>query len=659
MISTLDRAALRAEARAHLRPRPRPADAAGHRRLAGRPPAQPVRRRGRAGLRRGRRPGAARRRARRARPSRRDADRRSAVRRACRTSTGWTSPTPPPTPCVCRAGSNTVTEVAGVGLPAIFVPLPIGNGEQALNARPVVDAGGGLLVADAALTPEWVRGTVPALLTDPDRLAAMSAAAARRDPARRRREAGRPDRSAAAHGGAAPMRVPVPDELLPADQLGTRALRRHRRRRPVRHRPDHAGPRHHRHRQRRQGVAHARGAARARGHLLRRPRRRPTSATPTPSWSRPPCARTTPRSSRPPRRGLRLLPRSAALESVMQGRARRRGRRHPRQDHDHLAAHRRAAALRRRPVVRDRRRPQRDRLQRPRRQRRAVRRRGRRERRRLPGLLAVRRAGHQRRGRPPRQLRHRRRPTARPSTTFARPDLDPAGFLVVCADDPGADALRPHGGRARAAPSSAWGSAPTPTCAPRTLPLRAAPPPASRWSTAAAGSARSPCRSRAGTTSSTRSPRWPAACGSASRSPTCAAGSRRSAGTRRRMELKGEAGGVRVYDSYAHHPNEIAGDLQAARVAGGRGPGRGRLPAAPGLAHPDLRPRHGRGARRRRRGRRDGRLRRPRGPRARRHRRAWSPTRVPLPAEHVRLRAVLVARPPATSSSGPGPATWC
>ena len=57
---------------------------------------------------------------------------------------------------LCRAGSNTVTEVSGVGLPAIYVPLPIGNGEQALNARPVVDAGGGLMVADAALTPEWV-----------------------------------------------------------------------------------------------------------------------------------------------------------------------------------------------------------------------------------------------------------------------------------------------------------------------------------------------------------------------------------------------------------------------------------------------------------------------------------------------------------------------
>jgi len=37
------------------------------------------------------------------------------------------------------------------------------------------------------------------------------------------------------------------------------------------------------------------------------------------------------------------------------------------------------------------------------------------------------------------------------------------------------------------------------------------------------------------------------------------------------MERKGEAGGVRVYDSYAHHPVEIAGDLQAARALAGSG----------------------------------------------------------------------------------------
>ena len=49
---------------------------------------------------------------------------------------------------VCRAGANSVTEAAAVGVPAIFVPLPIGNGEQELNARPVVEAGGAVLVSD-------------------------------------------------------------------------------------------------------------------------------------------------------------------------------------------------------------------------------------------------------------------------------------------------------------------------------------------------------------------------------------------------------------------------------------------------------------------------------------------------------------------------------
>ncbi|WP_299057664.1 UDP-N-acetylmuramate--L-alanine ligase [uncultured Nocardioides sp.] len=42
-------------------------------------------------------------------------------------------------------------------------------------------------------------------------------------------------------------------------------------------------------------------------------------------------------------------------------------------------------------------------------------------------------------------------------------------------------------------------------------------------------------------------------------------------GTRRRMEHKGTAAGVDVYDSYAHHPAEIAGDLQAARSVAGEG----------------------------------------------------------------------------------------
>ncbi|MGH3388141.1 MAG: UDP-N-acetylglucosamine--N-acetylmuramyl-(pentapeptide) pyrophosphoryl-undecaprenol N-acetylglucosamine transferase, partial [Actinomadura sp.] len=79
---------------------------------------------------------------------------------------------------LCRAGANTVVELTAVGLPAAYVPLPIGNGEQELMARPVVEAGGGLLVDDADCTPEWVRSALTPLLTDPDRLATMGAAAA-------------------------------------------------------------------------------------------------------------------------------------------------------------------------------------------------------------------------------------------------------------------------------------------------------------------------------------------------------------------------------------------------------------------------------------------------------------------------------------------------
>jgi len=89
---------------------------------------------------------------------------------------------------ICRSGAMTVAEVSAVGLPAVYVPLPIGNGEQRLNALPVVDAGGGLLIDDASLTPQFVADTVGGLLVDTARLTAMTAAAAQvghRDAAQR------------------------------------------------------------------------------------------------------------------------------------------------------------------------------------------------------------------------------------------------------------------------------------------------------------------------------------------------------------------------------------------------------------------------------------------------------------------------------------------
>ncbi|WP_457149203.1 undecaprenyldiphospho-muramoylpentapeptide beta-N-acetylglucosaminyltransferase [Mycobacterium sp. URHB0021] len=79
---------------------------------------------------------------------------------------------------ICRSGAMTVAEVTAVGLPAVYVPLPIGNGEQRLNALPVVNAGGGIVVDDADLSPGFVADAVAGLITDAPRLTAMTSAAA-------------------------------------------------------------------------------------------------------------------------------------------------------------------------------------------------------------------------------------------------------------------------------------------------------------------------------------------------------------------------------------------------------------------------------------------------------------------------------------------------
>jgi UDP-N-acetylglucosamine--N-acetylmuramyl-(pentapeptide) pyrophosphoryl-undecaprenol N-acetylglucosamine transferase len=79
---------------------------------------------------------------------------------------------------LCRAGAMTCAELTAVGLPAAYVPLPIGNGEQRLNALPIVQRGGGMLVADDELTPEWIRDTLLPVLVNIDQVADMSEAAA-------------------------------------------------------------------------------------------------------------------------------------------------------------------------------------------------------------------------------------------------------------------------------------------------------------------------------------------------------------------------------------------------------------------------------------------------------------------------------------------------
>jgi UDP-N-acetylglucosamine--N-acetylmuramyl-(pentapeptide) pyrophosphoryl-undecaprenol N-acetylglucosamine transferase len=76
-----------------------------------------------------------------------------------------------------RCGASTVLETAAVGLPAVFVPYPHGNGEQARNAAGVVSAGGGVLLADADCTAAWVAAEIPTLIRS-DVLTRMSTALA-------------------------------------------------------------------------------------------------------------------------------------------------------------------------------------------------------------------------------------------------------------------------------------------------------------------------------------------------------------------------------------------------------------------------------------------------------------------------------------------------
>ena len=218
------------------------------------------------------------------------------------------------------------------------------------------------------------------------------------------------------------------------------------------------------------------------------------------------------------------------------------------------------------PVVRDRRRPGRARLQRPARRGRDLRRRGGRERPQLPQVRPRGRDRPQRRTRPPRQLRldgrdlrvlrdlrredrarrhpgGHRRPRGRPRADPARREgvrvvtygeAEDADVRVLSVVPQGLksevtvvlDGRRAHLHRLRARP-----------------PLRA-------QRRRRAGGGRRP--GRPGRAS------WPRP-------------SPRTPGVKRRLQLKGEAAGVQVIDSYAHHPTEMTADLEAMRAAVGDG----------------------------------------------------------------------------------------
>jgi UDP-N-acetylglucosamine--N-acetylmuramyl-(pentapeptide) pyrophosphoryl-undecaprenol N-acetylglucosamine transferase len=65
---------------------------------------------------------------------------------------------------ISRSGAVTCAEIAALGKYALFIPLPVGNGEQAHNAAPLVDAGRAKIVDQSIFTSEWLIAHVAELI---------------------------------------------------------------------------------------------------------------------------------------------------------------------------------------------------------------------------------------------------------------------------------------------------------------------------------------------------------------------------------------------------------------------------------------------------------------------------------------------------------------
>lgn len=89
---------------------------------------------------------------------------------------------------ICRAGMSTIAEVTVMGLPALYVPLSLGDGHQADNAREIVEAGGGMMVTDGEIAGERATRLIAGVMQNPQSLANLAA---------RSKQLGHPDAAAA------------------------------------------------------------------------------------------------------------------------------------------------------------------------------------------------------------------------------------------------------------------------------------------------------------------------------------------------------------------------------------------------------------------------------------------------------------------------------
>ena len=66
---------------------------------------------------------------------------------------------------IARSGAITCSEVAALGKFALFIPLPVGNGEQMVNAEHLVRAGRAQVLPQKSLTSTWLLDNIDAMLT--------------------------------------------------------------------------------------------------------------------------------------------------------------------------------------------------------------------------------------------------------------------------------------------------------------------------------------------------------------------------------------------------------------------------------------------------------------------------------------------------------------
>ncbi|NAZ83045.1 UDP-N-acetylmuramate--L-alanine ligase [Kineococcus sp. R8] len=149
--------------------------------------------------------------------------------------------------------------------------------------------------------------------------------------------------------------------------------------------------------------------------------------------------------------------------------------------------------------------------------------------------------------------------------------VQPGGLLVTCADDPGARALTEHA-RAQGVRTRTYGTDPAADV--RLLDVRLVGPDGAhpRAVVADATGRRDLVLQVPGEHNLRNAAAAHVAAVELGADPDAVlAGLARFGGARRRFELRGEAGGVRVVDDYSHHPTEVEALLRAARPVAGDG----------------------------------------------------------------------------------------